>query len=81
MNKKFLLYIIVALIFLMPIISIEGAIPWVVSLFFINKCIKEFKLNTKLNALSLNVLYCGIVILSYNIIARYIESIMIRAWM
>lgn len=81
MNKKFILYMIVALIFLMPIISIEAFTPWVVAVFFINNSIEEFKLNTKISMLSLNVIYCGVIILCFNIITKYIESIMIQAWL
>ncbi|MBU3135411.1 hypothetical protein KPL39_03920 [Clostridium gasigenes] len=81
MNKKIILYIIIGLIFLMPIISIEALTPWVVALFFIHKSIKEFKAKETLKPICFNMIYCGGIILMYNIIARYIEYILIKAWL
>lgn len=81
MNKKVILYITIGLIFLMPIISIESVIPWVVAFFFINKSIKRFKANDELKFIWFNMIYCGGIILIYNIIARYLEGLLIKIWL
>ena len=81
MNKKVVSYILIGLMFLMPIISIEDIIPWIVALFFINKSIKEFKINNQIKSTFLNFVYCGGLIFIFNIGAKYIEGILIKAWL
>ena len=81
MNKKAVLNILIGIMFIMPIISIEDIVPWVVALFFIHRSIKGFKTKEVLKPAFLNTIYCGGIILVYNIIARYIEGIFIKAWL
>ncbi|MGG7176323.1 hypothetical protein ACQPU1_01930 [Clostridium paraputrificum] len=81
MNKKVVLNILIGIMFIMPIISIEDIVPWVVALFFIHRSIKGFKIKDELKPILLNTLYCGGIILVYNVLARYIESALIKAWM
>lgn len=81
MNNKVVLRIFIVIMFLMPIISIEDIIPWTLALFFIHKSIKSFKIKEELNPIILNTFYCGVSILLYNIFVRYIESILVKAWL
>lgn len=81
MNNKIIEKILIVILFLMPIISIEAIIPWALALFFIHKSIKEFKVKEELKPIILNTFYCGGFILLYNILARYIESLLVKAWL
>lgn len=81
MNNKVMLKLFIALMFLMPIISIEDIIPWALALFFIHKSIKVFKVKEELKPIILNTVYCGGAILLYNIFVRYIESLLVKAWL
>lgn len=81
MNNKVMLKLFIVIMFLMPIISIEDIIPWALSLFFIHKSIKGFKVKEELKPIILNTVYCGGSILLYNIFVRYIESVLVKAWL
>lgn len=81
MNNKVIQKIFIVIMLLMPIVSIEDIIPWALALFFIHKSIRGFKVKEELKPIILNTVYCGVSILLYNIFVRYIESILIKAWM
>ena len=81
MNNKVILKIFIVIMFLMPIISIEDIIPWALAFFFIHKSIKGFKVKEELKPIILNTVYCGGSILLYNIFVRYIESVLVKAWL
>ncbi|VYU01528.1 hypothetical protein [Clostridium tertium] len=81
MNNKVVLKILIVIMFIMPIVSIEDIVPWAIALFFIHKSIKGFKAKDDLKPIILNTVYCGGIIFFYNVIARYIENILIKAWL
>lgn len=80
MNKKVILVICVIIMFIMPILSVEDIFIWIISLFFINKSIKTFKKEDNLKAVIINTTVCCFVIILYNVLARYIEDILIKMW-
>ena len=80
MNKKVILVICVIIMFIMPILSVEDIFIWIISLFFINKSIKTFKKEDNLTAVIINTTVCCFVIILYNVLARYIEDILIKMW-
>lgn len=80
MNKKIILAICVIIMFIMPILSVEDIFIWIISLFFINKSIKTFKKEDNLKAVIINTTVCCFVIILYNVLARYIEDILIKMW-
>lgn len=81
MNNKVIKKILIVIMFLMPIVSIEALIPWALALFFIHRSIKRFKIKEELKPIILNTIYCGGFILLYNIFARYIETVLVKAWL
>lgn len=81
MNKRLILYILIGVCFIMPIISVEGIIPWIVALFFIHRIIEKFKVKENIKMSILNTLYCGAIILVYNILGSWIEKILVKLWM
>lgn len=80
MNKKIILYILSFACFLMPIISVEGIIPWIVAIFLINKSFKYFKNHENIKGVVLNTIYCALIIISYNILGKFIEKILVKLW-
>lgn len=80
MSRKTVLYLLAATMFIMPIVSIEDIIPWVVAIFFINKSFKAFKANGTIKPVAIYTLYCGGIILSYNLLTLYVESIVVKLW-
>ena len=81
MNKKVILNICILLMFLMPIISIEDIVIWIVALYFIHRSIKKFRGNTQLKPVIINTVVCSVIIVSYNVIVRYIEEILVKLWL
>jgi hypothetical protein len=65
----------------MPIISVEGLVPWTVALFFIHRIIKKFKAEENMKIVILNAFLCGSIILIYNILGTWIETILVNLWM
>lgn len=80
MNKKIILYILSFICFLMPIISVEGLLPWIVAIFLINRSFKYFKKDENIKVVLLNTIYCALIILSYNILGRFIEKVLVKLW-
>lgn len=80
MNKKIILAICVIIMFIMPILSVEDIFIWIISIFFINKSIKVFKNKNSLKPVIINTTVCCLLIVLYNVIARYIEDILIKMW-
>ncbi|MBD7911480.1 MULTISPECIES: hypothetical protein [Clostridium] len=81
MTKKIILYILIGLCFIMPMISVEGIIPWIIAIFLISRSFKAFKEKKNLKPVILNTIYCGGLILIYNVLARNIERILVKMWM
>ena len=81
MTNKKIMYLLIALCFIMPIISVEGIIPWIVSLTFIHLSFKQFEKSNNIKKVVYKTLYCGSIILLYNVIGRYIEKILVDMWM
>ncbi|MDS0524384.1 hypothetical protein NNC19_01760 [Clostridium sp. SHJSY1] len=80
-KKNILLYILCGICFVMPIISVEGLIPWVIAIFLISKNFKKFKENNSIKPVVLNTIYCMGLIFIYNILARNIEKILVKMFM
>ena len=80
MNKKIILAICVIIMFIMPILSVEDIFIWIISIFFISKSIKVFKNKNSLKPVIINTTICFLLIVLYNVIARYIEDILIKMW-
>lgn len=79
-NKKAVLYLLATAMFIMPIVSLEDIVPWVVAIFFINKSFKAFKANGTIKPVAIYTLYCGGIILAYNLATLYVESIVVKLW-
>lgn len=71
MNKKIILYALIAIMFIMPIVSIEDIIPWVVTIFFINLSVRRFKVKDSIKPVVINTVFCGVIIVVYNVLAIY----------
>ena len=81
MNKKVIFYILIFITFTFPILSIEGIIPWVVSIILINKSIKNFKSTSEIKYAVKNTILAGGIILSYYVIAKVIQDYLIKLWL
>lgn len=81
MNKKVIMYILALLCLIMPIISVEGIVPWIVSLTFIHFSFKAFNKTNNIKRAVYNTIYCGAIIFIYNVLGRYIEKILVDMWM
>lgn len=80
-RKTIGLYILCAICFIMPILSVEGLIPWIIAIFFISRNFKKFKDKSDIKIVLLNTIYCGGLIIVYNILARNIERILVKMFM
>ena len=81
MNKKVAFYILIFITFMFPILSIEGIIPWIVSIVLINKSIKKFNSTGEIKYTVKNTILAGGIILSYNVIAKVIQDYLIKLWL
>lgn len=81
MNKRYVLYILIGLMFIMPILAIEDIVPWVTSLLLIHKSIKSFKDNNSLKPVVKNTIIAGIIIFIYNFGARYVQEVLSKMWL
>lgn len=81
MNKRFILYILLGGCFIMPIISVEGLTPWIVAIFFMYRIVKKFNVKENIKIAIINTIYCGSIILVYNVLGRWLEKILVKLLM
>lgn len=73
MDKKLYILSIIPLVF--PVISREDIIPWIISIFFIYKSIKEIDKNeSSISKVAVNITFAGSGILLFNMLSSVIEA-------
>lgn len=81
MNRKYTLIMCIILMILMPILSIEDIVLWIVSLYFIHKSIKAYKLDYSNKVIIKNTIICTLITVIYNLIVSNIETILVKLWL
>ena len=78
MIKKILIGLLIGLCIIFPIISIEDLIPWVIALIFVHKSCKIIGKDNDIKRIAMNTALCGGIILAFNIVAKIIESYLVK---
>lgn len=79
-SKKLIIYSSSILCLIMPVLSIEGIIPWIVCIFVMHKNIKLYREDEKINKIIANLLICVFIMIFYNVAGRVIQDILVRLW-
>jgi len=77
-NRKVIIYISSILCLIMPVLSLEGIIPWIVCLFVIHKNIKIYKKQGNIKKILVNLFICIIFVIFYNVLGRIIQDILVK---
>lgn len=79
-NRKIMIYICTILCLIMPIVSIEGLIPWILCLFIMHKNLKIYKDKGSFKRIAANLFICMLLMIFYNVAGRIIQDILVKLW-
>ena len=79
-NRKIMIYISTILCLIMPIVSLEGLIPWVLCLFIMHKNLKIYKDDGSFKRIAANLFICILGMIFYNVAGRIIQDILVKLW-
>ena len=79
-NRKIMIYVFTILCLIMPILSIEGLIPWILCLFIMHKNLKIYKEHGSFKRIAVNLFICMLVMIFYNVAGRIIQDILVKLW-
>lgn len=79
-NRKIMIYICTILCLIMPIVSIEGLIPWILCLFIMHKNLKIYKDKGSFKRIAANLFICMLLMIFYNVAGIIIQDILVKLW-
>lgn len=79
-NRKIMIYVFTILCLIMPILSIEGLIPWILCLFVMHKNLKIYKERGSFKRIAANLFIYMLAMIFYNVVGRIIQDILVKLW-